>query len=129
MGKSVGYAKSSVNIELNMEQLFKIIDKFPRIELDSTREVTIELVDDETAILTIPTRDEVDVYFTPGRMYMSNGDPGYPDELDVEDRVDYQKLSSELTSAPVVVAGVDYDPEDDDDSIEYPEEDFYDGDY
>ena len=42
--------------------------------------------------VTSPQDDEVEVevtvhydwYFEPGRMYLSNGDPGYPDEFEAE---------------------------------------------
>lgn len=39
------------------------------------------------------------VHVRPGRLYMSNGDPGYPDEVDVDPHSDYETCLQALVEA------------------------------
>jgi hypothetical protein len=66
---------------------------------------------------------QYDWYYQPGRMYLSNGDPGYPDESEVEitdwDVVDEEKpewLTDELVQEAFDKAEIElFDDEEDDD--------------
>ena len=106
------YVEGKVRVKIDISRILSAIDDVEEAETDRDREIDYEM-DCEDIYLTIPIKAGVKERFYPGVMTLPNGDPGYPDEYEIEDLVNEVDISDsiELDDLDPIVTTFDWDDE------------------
>jgi hypothetical protein len=89
------YIEGKVRVRIDISRILSAIDDVEEAETDRDREIDYEM-DGEDICLSIPIKAGVKETFYPGVRTLSNGDPGYPDEYEIEDLVNETEISDSI---------------------------------
>ncbi len=106
------YVEGKVRVKIDISRILSAIDDVEEAEADRDKEIDYEM-DCEDIYLTIPIKGGVKETFYPGVMTMPNGDPGYPDEYEIEDLANEVDISDsiELDDLDPIVTDFDWSDE------------------
>lgn len=116
------YQKGELKVVIDLSKVFEAVEKTKYYGIEDEDGVEVDLLSTDEALVTIPIYCEVEEHFTKGCYTLPNGDPGYPDEYDVEVKGDYKEFNKNLAAATVRVEDIDSTWDDEEVYGDYPEE-------
>lgn len=115
------YQKGKLTVHVDLSEVLAAVEKTKGYGVEDDEAVEVEMISFSEAMVTIPIYCEVAEHFTKGCYTLPNGDPGYPDEYDIEPKGDYKELGKNLANTG---ASTSWSTDWDDEEVygDYPEE-------